>query len=427
MLVKNGEERLKEFTEREYKETVTEVTKGIWHVLGMGHSNAIFIEGNTGVILIDTLDTLGRGERLRDLIKEKTRKEVHTILYTHMHPDHRGGAGAFKDTAKEIIAFAPKTPILEHTGMLREVQMRRGARQFGYELSDEENISQGIGIREGIAYGDKHAFVPANIVYESDWEGREIDGIRLELFRLPGETYDQMAVWLPDIKVLCCGDNYYGCFPNLYAIRGSQYRDIASWIRSIDRLRKFPAEYLLPGHTSVIYGREKIEEVLKSFQSAIEDILLRTLEGMNQGKTIDELASEIQLAPQYRDLPWLGEFYGCTEWTVRAIFTAYLGWFDGNPTHLHPLAPKTRAERMRKLIGGRTALFEAIRQASEAQDAQWCLELAEYWDENEEGADEEQNRQVRECKIQALRQLASLETSANGRHYYLVSAYELEK
>lgn len=32
MLVKNGEERLKEFTEREYKETVTEVTKGIWHV-----------------------------------------------------------------------------------------------------------------------------------------------------------------------------------------------------------------------------------------------------------------------------------------------------------------------------------------------------------------------------------------------------------
>ena len=76
-------------------------------MLGMGHSNAIFIEGNTGVILIDTLDTLGRGERLRDLIKEKTRKEVHTILYTHMHPDHRGGAGAFKDTAKEIIAFAP--------------------------------------------------------------------------------------------------------------------------------------------------------------------------------------------------------------------------------------------------------------------------------------------------------------------------------
>ena len=236
-----------------------------------------------------------------------------------------------------------------------------------------------------------------------------------------------MAVWLPDTKVLCCGDNYYGCFPNLYAIRGCQYRDIASWIRSIDRLRKFPAEYLLPGHTSVIYGREKIEEVLKSFQSAIEDILLRTLEGMNQGKTIDELASEIQLAPQYRDLPWLGEFYGCTEWTVRAIFTAYLGWFDGNPIHLHPLAPKTRAERMRKLIGGRTALFEAIRQASEEQDAQWCLELAEYWDENEEGADEEQNRQVRECKIQALRQLAAFETSANGRHYYLVSAYELEK
>ena len=36
------------------------------------------------------------------------------------------------------------------------------------------------------------------------------------------------------------------------------------------------------------------------------------------------------------------------------------------------------------------------------------------------GADTEQ-------KIKALRELAKLETSANGRHYYLASAYEAEE
>lgn len=444
MLIQDGEERLRHFSEQEFAATVTEVTKGIWHVLGMGHSNAIFLEGEKGVILIDTLDTLERGERLRACIEEKTGKQVHTILYTHSHPDHRGGAGAFEDTVKEIIAFAAKTSILEHTGMLMDVQMRRGARQFGYALSDEENISQGIGIREGMVYGEKRAFLPPSTIYESDREEREIDGIRLELYRLPGETDDQMAVWIPDAKVLCCGDNYYGCFPNLYAIRGSQYRDIASWIRSLDRLRKFPSEYLLPGHTRMICGREKIEAVLNSFQSAFEDILLRTLEGMNQGKSADELASEIELAPQYRELPWLGEYYGCTEWTVRAIFTAYLGWFDGNPSHLHPLAPKTRAEKMRNLIGGRTELFQAIAGAVKEQDDQWSLELMEFWEDDEQSdasctgkeenhktscADEkmrEENRQVRQWKIEALCRLASYETSANGRHYYLASARELE-
>ena len=86
---------------------------------------------------------------------------------------------------------------------------------------------------------------------------REIDGVCLEMLRLPGETEDQIMVWVPEKKVLCCGDNYYGCFPNLYAVRGSQYRDLALWIKSLDVLMSYPAEYLLPGHTGVIYGNDR--------------------------------------------------------------------------------------------------------------------------------------------------------------------------
>lgn len=66
---------------------------------------------------------------------------------------------------------------------------------------------------------------------------------------------------------------------------------------------------------------------------------------MNEGKSQEELAAEIRLPEQYAVLPYLGEFYGCVEWTVRAVYTAYLGWFDGNPTHLHPLAPKKYTEK----------------------------------------------------------------------------------
>lgn len=165
------------------------------------------------------------------------------------------------------------------------------------------------------------------------------------MVRLPGESEEEIMIWLPQKKVLCCGDNFYGCFPNLYAIRGGQYRDLAAWIHSIDVLMSYPAEYLLPGHTAAILGHETISSTLGNFRNAFEYILTQTLEGMNAGKTADQLAADIQLHPEYAGLPYLAEHYGCVEWTVRSIYSAYLGWFDGNPTHLHPCPLKNIHKR----------------------------------------------------------------------------------
>ena len=55
MLKPNGAAELTAFTEKSYKETITPIVPGIWHVLGVGHSNAVIIEGRTSVILVDTL------------------------------------------------------------------------------------------------------------------------------------------------------------------------------------------------------------------------------------------------------------------------------------------------------------------------------------------------------------------------------------
>lgn len=422
MIRKNGGDQLRTFTEENYRKKITEITPGVWHVLGLGHSNAIFIEGDAGVILIDTLDSLERGRKLLEIITENTGKEVKTILYTHGHPDHRGGAEAFISTKPEIIAFAPKTPPLGRTELLSDIQNLRGARQFGYTLTDEENISQGIGIREGMAYQETRGFVIPSTIYREDKIIREIDGITLEMVRLPGETDDQIMIWLPQKEVLCCGDNYYGCWPNLYAIRGGQYRDIDVWIKSLDVIMSYPANYLLPGHTVALCGSGKIKEVLGNFKNAIDYVLTQTLIGMNEGKSADMLASEIQLPPKYADLPYLGEYYGSVDWTVRAIYTAYLGWFDGNPTGLHPLSSKNRADKTVSLMGGRKAVLDAVRKALEDGEYQWCLELCDLL-----LLHEVESTEVRMLKADALEKLAEFETSANGRHYYLSCAHELRE
>ena len=40
MLIQNGNQMLQDFTERNYRETISRVTEGVWYVLGIGHSNA---------------------------------------------------------------------------------------------------------------------------------------------------------------------------------------------------------------------------------------------------------------------------------------------------------------------------------------------------------------------------------------------------
>jgi alkyl sulfatase BDS1-like metallo-beta-lactamase superfamily hydrolase len=422
LLRENGERLLKEFSARAYPRQVKEIIPGIiYHVCGYGHSNASFIIGKTSVILIDTLDTDYRAATLKSIIREHTDKPIKTIIYTHGHPDHRGGAGVFIESEPEIIAFAPCKPVLGRMHVLQDVLNQRGVRQFGYTLSEEETISQGIGVREGHAQNEgKYSFVPPTTLYREDKVVREIDGITLEMVSAPGETDDQIFIWLPDKKVLFCGDNYYGCWPNLYAIRGSQYRDINAWVDTLDKIIAMEAEYLLPGHTLPIIGAVSIRETLTNFRDAIDFVLSETLKYMNQGMTMEEVVEAVKLPEKWANLPYLGEFYGTVAWSVRGIYTGYVGWFDGNPTNLNPLPIRTRAEKLITLMGGSENVFSAIGQALKENDAQWAIELADLL-----LAKDNTNKQAKEYKAQGLISLGYQETSANGRHYYLAYAKEL--
>ncbi|GAA6295184.1 alkyl/aryl-sulfatase [Enterocloster asparagiformis] len=415
-----GEEKLRKFTEEQYKKQVTKVNHRIYHFLGWGHSNATAIIGETSVILVDTLDSDERAKRLRAELATITDKPVRTIIYTHSHPDHRGGAGAFRDTVEEIIAFKARTEPLDGYGRIAAALNQRGEFQFGYELTDEENISQGIGPREGKAVGDGvYDFMPPTTVYDVDTTTRTIDGVTMELTAAPGETDDQLFVWLEEDKVMISGDNYYGCWPNLYAIRGTQYRDIAQWIKTLEKILSYPAEALLPGHTAPLIGRDQILEVVGNFKNAIASVFDQTLDCLGRGLTLAETVESVRLPEELRDKEYLGEYYGTVEWSVKGIYNGYVGWFDGDAAHLMPCPRREFSAAVLELAGGPDKLLAKALSCLEKGESQLALELLELL------GGEAQSGKIKEVKRRALLARAAQMTSANARHYYICSAKEI--
>lgn len=141
---------------------------------------------------------------------------------------------------------------------------------------------------------------------------------------------------------------------------------------------------------------------------------------MAQGKTVDELAEQIALPAHLQSLPYLEEHYGTVSWSVRGIFAGYMGWFDGNPTNLNPLPVKQQAENMLRMMGGAEPVCAEINQALQNQQYQWVLQLCDILLNSQQNV-----QQARQCKAQAMTALAELETSSNGRHYYLCCAKAL--
>lgn len=405
------EQKLQHYAATQYPKTLTRVNDRVYHLLGYAHSSVTAIIGDTSVIIVDATDSPGYAEGVKTEIATLTDKPITTLIYTHGHPDHRGGASAFRDTLTEIIAVAPKKKPLGNAARLNDIMGKRGAYQFGVGLTDEELITQGLGIREGHTIGlGAYDPVPPTTVYTESVE-REIDGVKMVIVPAPGETDDTLFVWLPDDDALCCGDNYYACWPNLYAIRGTQYRDVFDWVASLDAIMSYQPNALLPGHTLPLIGRELVQERLQVYRDAIAYVLDRTLECMNAGMTLPQVAEAVVLPEEYASQEFLGEYYGLVQWAVKNIYVGYLGWFDGNPANMMPLPEDEWASTLRELIG-QDKLDAKIQECLAAEEFQKALQLLELTDRPA-------------WKREALLGRARQTTSSNARHFLMKAAQEL--
>jgi alkyl sulfatase BDS1-like metallo-beta-lactamase superfamily hydrolase len=294
----------------------------------------------------------------------------------------------------------------------------RSRRQFGAALPAQDRPNLGIGPQLRI---DPGGFLQPTITFDDELS-TSIAGVRVRLVHAPGETGDQIYVLLPDRRVLLSGDNYYHAFPNLYAIRGTPYRDVREWVASLTKMIGENAQYLVPSHTRPVSGEQEVRERLTLYRDAVSFVYQATVDGMNAGKTPNQIAHEVRLPESLAAAPDLQEFYGTVPWSVRAIYAGEIGWFSGNATDLFPLSDQERAQRMVKLAGGVDKLLANVKSALDAVDYQWAAELADHV-----LAIDPSHEEAGVMKARALEALGRQQISANARNYLLSSALELRR
>ena len=419
-------EKLIQHTSEFDKQVLSYETSGgkIHFAIGFGIANSIMVEGDKGNIIIDASDSVFEAEKIYSLFSQKNSNPIKAIIYTHNHGDHTFGTAFYvnnQDEKPQIIAHEDTDYYVQRImGILNPIITERSNRMFGTLLSDEDLINVGIGPSLNVAKSPT-GYIKPNVTFK-DYLELNVAGIKIELFHAPGETNDQLFVWLPEHKALLPGDNVYKTFPNLYTIRGTTHRDVVGWVNSIDHMKNFDAEYLFPSHTKPIIGNENIEEILTIYRDAIQYIHDQTIRLMNEGLYPDQIAELIKLPEHIANSPYLYEFYGTVRWSVKSIFNGYLGWFSGNPSELDPLSRKERAIRISKLAGGDKALLEQLYSAVENEDMQWALELSDHLITLDYFIDD-----VKDLRKKALIYEGSRSSNPNKRNYFLTAALELNE
>lgn len=405
---------------------VYEPAPGVFSAVGYGIANSIMVVGKLGVVIIDTTDSLDEARKVwAEFSPHAAGKPVVAIIYTHNHNDHISGASAFPlvKGGKVIAQATLLREAAKWNGVAAPSIAARAARMYGVFLpkgTPDGFVSVGIGPFLSTFGGGSGGFIPPNLTFDQELK-ITLGGEQFVLEHAPGETEDQLFVWMPERHVLFPGDNIYKAFPNLYTIRGTSYRDPVQWVASLDRMRALHAQVLVPSHTRPIIGADAIAATLTDYRDAISFTHDQTVRWMNQGLTPDEIVEKVKLPARLAANPYLFEHYGTVEWSVRSIFAGYMGWFSGDAAELSRDVPNVRAKEITDLAGGPAAALAKAQAAYAEGRWKWSAELATYV----RRADPSLKGEADALEAKSLRQLGFDSVSPNGRNFYLEQADEL--
>ena len=413
------------------KQGLYEVVEGIYQVRGFDLSNISFIEGDSGVIVIDPLISTETAAAALNLYRRhRGERPVVAVIYTHSHVDHFGGvlgvttqaevdAGTVAVVAPAgFIGHAVQENIYAGTAMTR-----RATYMYGTLLERGPRGQVGCGLGQNTSTGEIAVIVPT-LDITTTGEVHTIDGVEIEFQMAPGsEAPAEMHFYFPRFRALCMAENATHNLHNLLTLRGALVRDPRAWAgyltEAIDTFAD-RTDVAFASHHWPTWGRERIVEFLGLQRDLYAYLHDQTLRQLNQGYTGIEIAENFAMPPALQRAWHAHGYYGSVSHNVKAVYQRYMGWFDGNPGRLWQHPPEAMAPRYVAAMGGVDRVVEIAREAFDAGDFRWAatlLDHAMFTDDSNTGA--------RELYADTLEQMGYGAECATWRNFFLSGATEL--
>lgn len=299
---------------------------GVYQATGV--ANAQLVTTSAGAILFDTGLVTQAPKQMKALRAAVPDLKLSHIILSHSHADHAGGTKVWLKDGVEIVTHDQFAEEQRYLTELQPYFWHRNRTLFPFMPESPPTLGMmaygGIKSSRTVANGQPYKFSQG--------------GVDFELMALPGaEGADNLVLWLPQKRILLSGDFFgpiYPQFPNIFTMRGEKIRKPIEYIHSLETIIALKPKMIVPSHKQPITDETTIMAGLIKMRDATRFVHDATVKGMNDGKTVERLMTEIQLPPELA----LSQQHGRVSWAVKSIWEYYATWFHfDNTTELYPV------------------------------------------------------------------------------------------
>jgi glyoxylase-like metal-dependent hydrolase (beta-lactamase superfamily II) len=190
-------------------------------------SNAGFVVGDDGVLVVDALGSPALARELLAEIRRVTPQPVRHVVVTHYHADHIYGLQEFKAAGASVIAHAGGRDYLDSDTARQRLEASRA------------QLAPWIDAATTLVGADRWLEAPRTTLRLGSTE------VVIEHVG-PAHTGEDLVVWLPQSGVLFAGDLFFrGRIPFV------GQADSRAWITALERVIALRPKLAVPGHGPV--------------------------------------------------------------------------------------------------------------------------------------------------------------------------------
>ncbi len=363
-----------------------------------GQGNSLAIETDAGVVVIDASGPR-HADNMVAALREHTDLAVHAIVYSHGHHGYNAAVDVWQrhnaERGDPPIRLAAHENVVHRYARYREterLQVRMAAMQFpGRRPLPLDLLATGMQLHEPTeTFADTMTLVTGSR--------------RVELLWAPSEVDDALAVWLPDDGLLCGGAATPGfTIPNIGTPLRTQRLTIR-WAETLERLASLGATRLMTEFGPLIEG-DDVTMQLQATADALRWLRKEVVRRMNDGMDERQILADMSYPEHLFDQPWMRPTYGAPDYIVRDLYREENGWWDRNPTTLHPASPEAAAAAVRSAISDPAAVIARARELADAGETQLALHVIDLLAQGT--ADDPETLEARRFKAELCRVRAS--------------------